>query len=583
MKDTALIQSLGSYTQDQFEFAKTLVRNGANVNTNGCVCFSLTGQYADLDAFRYLLTCNPNFDLIISSLVGSFTRQYDRLVEILRVTLTSNFYHNGNPSVDVIIQAMQRYPRGNELIRLLLDHNYPAGYHVELPGGLDGATETVTPLIWALRQPRPWIKDAVILELLKEGKRARPAFVTKGTEVSAIILATQCGRHEIMEKLVELNVQVSEKDCHEKSPLFYASASRDARSVGILLQANAQENDGSLHEAARLCQSGIVAMLIQNGHDPNYPSELHRGRPPLGEMCLRSTVDSRPLESQAYDTIQVLIGFKADLQMRMEKKTVLHLALENDQPVEITRILLRIPAMYKDISTDSEAFLYEDSTHISMSPDNYVARCCQCGDNFKEQLISLLREKHCKDKWYKKHGAQVDSPRGLPPAMKEEQERQDFADQSQRRAIERRRKEAQADIEIAHMRHVASMRQGEEQNKVDLANRSRLQDQQIYHENAISSQRRGNANLEHSDRKAHAQDMAKIEYQASQALIEQRSSAMKREHEMERQMIQDKVKAEKMVHDRAMMRIQRQEEFNRRTIDTGQRLAVEAKRWDDPD
>ncbi|KAI0442463.1 hypothetical protein F4803DRAFT_370210 [Xylaria telfairii] len=583
MKDRALIQSLQSFSQNRFEFARTLVEHGANVNAEACICFSVTGQFAELDAFRYLLTCNPNFDLVVSSLVYSFAGRYDRLVEILRITLTSDFYHDGNPRVDVIVQAMHRYPYGTELIRLLLDHGYPAGQHVELPGDWDGATETGTPLIWALRQPRPWVKDAVILELLKEESRARPEFITGGTEVSAIILAAQNGRHEIMERLVELNVPVSGKDCHDKSPLFYASTNKDARSVSILLGADAQENDGSLHEAARLCQSGIVAMLLKNDHDPNYPSELHGGRTPLGEMCLRSPVDSRLLESQAYDTIQVLLGFKADLGMRMGKKTVLHLALENDRPVEMTKVLLRFPTIYKDIRTDSEAFLYEDSLQISMSPDNYVATYCQCSERLKEQLIALLREKHCKDKWYKRRGAQVASPRGLPPAMREEQERQDFADQSQLRAIERKKKDAAADIEIANMRHVANIKQGEEQNKADLANRTRLHDQQIDHENAMSSQRRGNAYLEHTDRKARAMEMATIEYQASEALVQLRSSAMEKEHQMERQMITAKVEAEKTVHDRAMMRIQRQEELNRSSPNTGQRPAIEAKKWDDPD
>lgn len=94
MKDRALIQSLQSFSQNQFEFARTLVERGANVNAEACICFSVTGQFAELDAFRYLLTCNPNFDLVISSLVYSFTGRYDRLVEILRITLTSDFYHD---------------------------------------------------------------------------------------------------------------------------------------------------------------------------------------------------------------------------------------------------------------------------------------------------------------------------------------------------------------------------------------------------------------------------------------------------------------------------------------------------------
>ncbi|KAI0490515.1 hypothetical protein F4859DRAFT_520292 [Xylaria cf. heliscus] len=583
MKDRALIQSLQYFSRDRFEFAKTLITNGANVNTEACICFSLTGNFADLDVFRYLLRSNPNFDLVVSSLVHGFTGQYNRLVEILRITLTSDFYHDGNPSVDIIIQAMRRYPSGAELIRLLLDHGYPAGQHVELLGGLDNATETVTPLIWALRQPRPWIKDAVILELLKEESRARPAFITRETEISAITLAVQSGRHEIIERLIELNVQVSGKDFHDKSPLFYASTNGDAKSVSILLQADAQENDGSLHEAARLCQSGIVAMLVKNDHDPNYPSDLHGGRTPLGEMCLRTTLDSRLLESQAYDTIQVLIGFKADLKKKMGKKTVLHLALENDWPVEITKVLLRFPTIYKDIPTDSEAFLYEDSLQISMSPDNYVAEYCQCSETTKGQLITLLRKKHCKDKWFKKRGAQVDSPRGLPPAMKEEQDRQDLADQSQLRAIERKKKDAEADIEIANMRLAASIKQGEEQNEADIANRDRLHDQQMDHEDTLSSQRRRNAYLEHADQKVYAKEMAKIHYEASEAQIQLRHDATKKEHEMERQLITAKVEADKTVHDRALMRIQRQEELNKRAVDNTGKPAIEEKKWDDLD
>lgn len=262
---------------------------------------------------------------------------------------------------------------------------------------------------------------------------------------------------------------------------------------------------------------------------------------------------------------------------------MLHLALENDRPVEMTKVLLRFPTIYKDIPTDSEAFLYEDSLQISMSPDNYVATYCQCSDRLKEQLIALLRRKDCKDKWFKKRGAQVAFPRGLPQAMKEEQDRQDFADQSQLRAIERKKKDAAADIEIANMQHAARIKQGEEQIKADLANRTRLHDQQIDHENALFSQRRSNAYLEHADRKAHAKEMAEIEYQGSEALIQLRSNAMEKEHQMERQMITAKVEAEKTVHDRAMMRIQRQEDLNRSTANTGQRLAVEARKWDDPD
>jgi ankyrin repeat protein len=135
---------------------------------------------------------------------------------------------------------------------------------------------------------------------------------------------------------------------------------RDFDSFQRLLEAGAHPNDGSLHEASRSSQTRILAFLLEKGHDPDYPCDLHEGRTALGEICLKTILHGGDHTSAAYETMKLLIDAPSALNSRTQGKTVLHLALENDQPIEITRILLRFPKIYNEIQTDSEVFIFED-------------------------------------------------------------------------------------------------------------------------------------------------------------------------------------------------------------------------------
>jgi hypothetical protein len=69
--------------------------------------------------------------------------------------------------------AMRYFPRGHELMRFLLIHGCPGGLTRVEKLEPTMTAEHVTPLLWALHQPRPGISEKVILTLMKLGHEGR--------------------------------------------------------------------------------------------------------------------------------------------------------------------------------------------------------------------------------------------------------------------------------------------------------------------------------------------------------------------------------------------------------------------------
>jgi hypothetical protein len=172
LRDRALVQSLESYPQERCDFYQVLIQSGANVNTELGACFNHAGQFEDLDVFNFLLQSGTDFDLLIKSLVSRFPQEkYERLLELVFISFKCPLYQNENPDVEVIFEVMRRYKHGDGLIRLLLEHGFSAGQTLRCGDESSMNSGPVTPVIWALGQPRPWISDDVILTLLKEEQR----------------------------------------------------------------------------------------------------------------------------------------------------------------------------------------------------------------------------------------------------------------------------------------------------------------------------------------------------------------------------------------------------------------------------
>jgi hypothetical protein len=114
------------------------------------VCFILIGQLDDLHIFNSLLQSETYLNLVIKSLIGHFPQEgYGRLVELIFTTLNCPIYHSNCLGVRVIFDAMYRFSRGEGLIRLLLDHGYPAEQTIRRGEGDCMNTEPDTPIIWA--------------------------------------------------------------------------------------------------------------------------------------------------------------------------------------------------------------------------------------------------------------------------------------------------------------------------------------------------------------------------------------------------------------------------------------------------
>jgi len=171
LKDRALVQSFETYRNGGIDFYRVLIEHGADVTTQSCICFMLAGQVEDLGTFDSLLQPETNFDLVIKSLVGHFPQQrYERLVELMFITVKHPFYNSKLSDVSVIFDAMHRFSQGVGLMKLLLDHGYPAGQTIRSGERVNMNTEPVTPVIWALGQPGDGISDDVILMLLDYGQ-----------------------------------------------------------------------------------------------------------------------------------------------------------------------------------------------------------------------------------------------------------------------------------------------------------------------------------------------------------------------------------------------------------------------------
>ena len=380
------------------------------------------------------------------------------------------------------------------------------------------------------------------------------------SQTNAISAAVQTRRHKIVNKLVELNIDVSIEDADGRTPLLHAVANGDTDTVKCLLAAGARYDDGSLHEAARLCYPSIVETLISHRHDVNFRSLLYGGRTALGELCLLAKLESKQAESQADKTMKALIEAGTNFESRVNGKTVLHLAMTNDRPVEVTRILLRFPEVWKDINTDSEVFLYEDANNICMSPDRFITERCTCRNNDKVELQTLLKQKGCKSKWYRKRGTQVPNPEGLPPALEE---------------IQRQNEEMQRQEDLEEQRQQRSIARANTRAAADRENRAEMRRQEMALDKAAVSQRRSHANLERQDEQSHKSAMAQIEYSTIKDQNQLKLTAMERESELEKRMIGSRDNADRTAHTRAMSQL----EMRQKTIKLAgseQRRTIEA-------
>ena len=230
--------------------------------------------------------------------------------------------------------------------------------------------------------------------------------------------------------------------------------------MGNLLALEPSKDDGSLHNAARELNLPAVKVLIQAGHDPDFPSPLHGGRSALGEVCLRGS-DMGELtadrEKSMQKTMRYLIDAGSDLAIKSHGKSLLHLCFESFDAVSVTRSFLKV-GMWKHVKSPMNYYIDEDYTY---SPTMYIKKVLPQSDNH-EQLLTLLRDNRAEDIYYSNSGDQPEDAVGLPEdiVVKERERKarlERIAKEAEDHAIMLARKKELASVEQQILSHKAEM------------------------------------------------------------------------------------------------------------------------------
>jgi hypothetical protein len=357
------------------------------------------------------------------------------------------------------------------------------------------------------------------------------------------------------------------RDSYDFSPSFYASRNGHKETVGLLHSAGARINNSSLHEATREGHWKIVEFLLASGHRADFPSALYAngifGRTALEEACLnaKSSKDTDDWKERIYQCIKMLLPSKGAEAGKTGGKTMLHMALENTEPLLITHILLQFPVVWEHFN--HPVHLHRDEEAYYYSPTKYVEHFCT-GHNLQTQraLITLLKANKCEDKFYAHTVEQPEGAVGIPEDIAFAVHKQKRADHDHQEAIKRQRdlaerkrvieaEDHQRRIAVDKERHEAIMRQQREQEEDEKQMAQRKQATARAHAQELAQERqaalveenrtRHQAMSEESKQRQAIQAIAQSsELHHKQALANQEYSTLKQKLELEKQIASER-------------------------------------------
>ncbi|KAK4679863.1 hypothetical protein QC764_207850 [Podospora pseudoanserina] len=347
--------------------------------------------------------------------------------------------------------------------------------------------EPVTVLMWALLQKDEMISKDVIEALICHGCKylascdnkdiltelADLSYTTPVSKTTPFLVAVKSGRVDVVEMLLSYGAKVSVKDNLGRSSLFFASRAGDIDMMKTLLQHNPSVNDGSLHEAARNFHPEAMKLLLDAGHDANYRSTKHGGRTALGEVALKATTPHDI--ALADESLDILASVDASPLLKVRGKTVIFLALDNQNNEAITRVLLD-RLLYKTLNSHENTF-QEGIYHYS--PTMYIMKGILLGPR-SPALVQMLQDHGVEDRFYATiEETQPADAVGLPEEIRDyERERRAWEQRNRRveeshgNELRRVTEKATVHAQIEEQKHSRSVRYKEEHSQQGRKERS---------------------------------------------------------------------------------------------------------------
>lgn len=235
------------------------------------------------------------------------------------------------------------------------------------------------------------------------------------SRTTPLMLAVQARRPDLVKLLLLEGADVDVIDYQGRTPLSMAThigGDIAVQMMSSLLAAEPARDDGSLHNAARDLNLPAVRVLVQSGHDPDFPSPLHGGRSALGEVC-RHGSDAGDMTADRERAMQrvmtFLIDSNSDLSLKTSGKSLLHICFDAADPVVTTRAFLK-SGMWKNINKPFNQFVDAGYTY---SPTMYITKILGFSD-VSDQILTVLRASRANDVFYANEGAQPEGAVGLP-------------------------------------------------------------------------------------------------------------------------------------------------------------------------
>ncbi|KAJ9150821.1 NF-kappa-B inhibitor alpha [Pleurostoma richardsiae] len=443
-------------------FVDLLVQHKADVNWKRGLPLCKAAKSADAKLIRQLLQLKPNGESLSMAFSYLFDHELPEQEALEMVTLFTD-YHEGCDRLDVmfahpesqpvVFRAIAGYPRSSKMLEALLHAGY---YHDQMGTALilpePGQEEPVNLLTWCLLQPQKKVSSSLITMLIDKG--AKVNFETRLSKTTPLMLAIQSRRQDLVKALILAGAEVDVADVTGNTPLTMATGI--GGDLGTLMMTNIlaaepSKNDGSLHNAARELDLGAMQVLIDFGHEVDFPSPLHGGRSALGELCLHAAGAGEltaAREKAMEKAMDFLMQQGTDLSLLSDDKSVLLLAMESSDPVNTTKALLKV-GMWKLVNKPFNHFT--DGTH-TYSPTMYASRVLATRSGTQNtQLLALLKANRATDVFYANEGPQPADAVGLPDhILLAERERRARTD---RLALE----DADHARRIAHTRELATL------------------------------------------------------------------------------------------------------------------------------